>query len=177
METFVQIIQILLPASAVLFAMYLTVKTFLTKDFEKKVLQTNADIKQKNLQYVVPARLQAYERICLLLERITPSNLILRVNQQGFTASDLQQVMLGEIREEFSHNYSQQVYMSDQSWAYVKEVIEDINTIINAAAQQLPQDASSLDLATVIMAIIQDKGHEPAAPVLNFIKQEIRQIF
>ncbi len=133
--------------------------------------------KQKSLQYVIPARLQAYERICLLLERANPSNLILRVNQQGFSASDLQQVMLREIREEFSHNYSQQVYMSEQSWVFVKEVLEEINTIINMAAEKLPAEASSFDLAIQITAIVQEKGHEPTAPVLQFIKEEIRQIF
>lgn len=177
METFQQLIMILLPAAAVLYAMYLTVNSFLKKDFEKKMVDANTEIKQKSLQYVIPARLQAYERICLLLERATPSNLILRVNQQGFTASELQQVMLREIREEFGHNYSQQVYMSEQSWVFVKEVLEEINTIINVAAEKLPKNATSLDLATVIMAIVQEKGHEPTAPVLQFIKEEIRQIF
>ena len=177
MEHFLQFVYILLPSSVVLYAMYLTVKTFLAKEFEKKALQTNAEIKQRSLQYVIPARLQAYERMCLFMERITPSNLILRVNQQGFSATDLQQVMLREIREEFGHNYSQQVYMTEQSWIYIKEVTEEINTIINIAAEKLPQGATSMDLAIVIMAIIQDKGHEPVAPVLNFIKKEIQQIF
>ncbi|MCP4521608.1 MAG: hypothetical protein GY827_07955 [Cytophagales bacterium] len=177
METLQQFITILLPSAAVLYAMYLTVNSFLKKDFEKKTLEANASIKNKSLEYVVPARLQAYERICLLLERITPSNLILRVNQQGFSASDLHQVMLQEIREEFGHNYSQQVYMSEQSWVYVREVVEELNTIINQAFTQLPEGASSIDLATVIMAIIQERGVEPTAPVLVFVKEEIRQIF
>ncbi len=177
METFERLITILLPSAAVLYAMYLTINSFLKKDFEKKMVQVNTDIKQKSLEYVIPARLQAYERICLLLERATPSNLILRVNQQGFSASDLQQVMLREIREEFAHNYSQQVYMSEQSWVFVKEVLEEINTIINVAAEKLPPEANSFDLAIQITTIIQEKGHEPTAPVLQFIKEEIRQIF
>src|SRR5436305_409786 len=89
-------IQILLPAALVLYAMYLTVKSFLDKETERKLI----DLKTKNSEIVVPIRLQAYERMCLFLERITPNNLLVRLNDTAYSAMELQQVLLSEIRQE-----------------------------------------------------------------------------
>src|SRR4028119_1270098 len=119
MEIFGDLIKILLPAAAVLYAMYLTVKAFLNKDFDKRLV----DIKIKNTELTLPLRLQAYERMCLFLERISPHNLVVRLNEPAYNAIQFHQKLLLEIREEYNHNLSQQVYMSDQSWTYVKNAM------------------------------------------------------
>ena len=125
MEIIIEFAKLLLPAAAVLYAMYLTTKSFLDREMTQKLV----DIKLKNTDTILPIRLQAYERICLFLERITPNNLIIRLNQANFTAREFQQVLLSEIRQEYNHNVTQQVYVSDEAWELVASAKEgcDIN--------------------------------------------------
>lgn len=68
MQSIIELLKILIPAAAVLYGMYLTIQTFLQKQFEIKEL----DIKQKNIEIIMPIRLQAFERMILFLERISP---------------------------------------------------------------------------------------------------------
>ena len=116
MEVLIEFGKIILPAGAVLYAVFLTVRMFLTKDLEKRLLE----LKMKNTDTIMPIRLQAFERVCLFLERISPNNLIMRVNDDVYKSGQFQQILLHEIRSEYNHNLSQQVYMSDESWNMVK---------------------------------------------------------
>lgn len=166
-------IQILLPAALVLYAMYLTVKSFLDKETERKLV----DLKTKNSEIVVPIRLQAYERMCLFLERITPNNLLVRLNDTAFSAMEFQQVLLSEIRQEYNHNLSQQVYMSDEAWGAIKSAMEEVAMLINTSAAALKTEATSIDLARAVFDTIINQNLNPTAQALSFIKAEIRQIF
>jgi hypothetical protein len=169
----VEFLKLVIPAGLVLYAMYLTVKTFLSKDMERKLVE----MRMKNTELVLPVRLQAYERMCLFLERISPNNLILRLNDPSFTARHFQQVLLSEIREEFNHNLSQQVYMSDKSWSLVKKSMEDVNVLINQAAQGLAPEAKGIDLAKAVFEKIILNESDPTEEALRFVKNEIRQVF
>jgi hypothetical protein len=173
MEILSDLIKILLPAASILVAMYLTVKAFLNKEFEKKLVE----YKSETTKTVLPIRLQAYERMCLYLERISPNNLIIRVNNPVFTVGQFQQVLLNDIREEFNHNLSQQVYMSDAAWGQIKKTTDEIMSIINFSANRLPADARGIELAKAIFEELMKREEEPTAVTLRFIKAEIRQVF
>lgn len=173
MQEFVDLLKILLPAGVVLFGMYLTVKAFLNKEFEKKLIE----IKIKNTETVLPIRLQAYERMALFLERISPANLVVRVNDASFSSAAFHQQLLHEIREEFSHNLSQQVYMSDQAWDNVKKAIDDIISTINMAADKTNPQSRSIELAKNIFELLSTRSEDPVNNALKFLKNEIRQAF
>ncbi|MCS6823565.1 MAG: hypothetical protein NZ529_04655 [Cytophagaceae bacterium] len=173
MELVTDLIKILLPAAAVLYAMYLTVRSFLTKDFERRLI----DIRIKNNEIVLPIRLQAYERMALFLERISPHNLVMRVNESSYNAYELQQRLVMEIREEYNHNLSQQVYMSDQAWELIKNAKEEVISIINTAASNVPSEAKSIELAKMIFEKLIQRPEEPTTRALKFLKNEIRQSF
>ena len=173
MEIFGDLIKILLPAAAVLYGMFLTVKTFLNKDFEKRLVE----IKIKNTEQVLPNRLQAYERMCLFLERISPHNLVIRLNDPLYNVIQFQQKLLFEIREEFNHNLSQQIYMSDQSWALIRNSMEEVISIINKSSIDLPQDGRSIELAKMIFENLIQRNEDPTLKALKFLKNEIRQVF
>ncbi|HSY60373.1 MAG TPA: hypothetical protein VK796_00800 [Cytophaga sp.] len=179
LEFLSEFIKIVLPAALVVYGMYLIVNTFLQKEFEKRAVDIqlkNLDIQIKNNELVLPIRFQAYERVCLFLERIAPHNLILSSNEAGMTAAQLQQQMLFTIREEFAHNMSQQVYMSDDAWKHVKDAMENIVSVINNSAQIVPANAKAFDLAKVIVEVLMQLETEPTAAALQFIKNEIRQV-
>lgn len=173
MEALTLFLTMALPAGLVLFAMYLVVKSFLTKEFEKKLVE----VRLKNKELILPARMQAYERVCLLLERISPNNLVLRVNDPSMTAGELHQRLLIEIREEFNHNLSQQVYMSDQSWDLVKQAVQDVTTIVNRGAEHVAGDARGVELAKAIFEDLIQQNQDPMRNALTFVKNEIRQLY
>ncbi len=173
MELLIDFVKILIPAGSVLFAMYLTVKAFLNKEFEKKLLET----KENASKLVLPIRLQAYERICLYLERISPHNLILRTNEPGYTASQFQQKLISDIREELNHNLAQQIYLSDAAWNLVKSTTEDVIGIISGASQFVAPDAKGIDLAKAIFNELVNRNEDPTLATLKFVKNEIRKVF
>jgi hypothetical protein len=90
MEYIADLLKIVLPAGLVIYGMYLTIMSFLKKEREKMLI----DLKTQNTQTVLPIRLQAGERLCLLLERITPNNLIRRVNNPEYSARELYSLLL-----------------------------------------------------------------------------------
>lgn len=173
MEVLIEFIKILVPAGLVLYAMYLTVRAFLHKEIEKAVIEVNG----KNTGVVLPIRLQAYERIVLFLERISPNNLVSRLNVTQTQAREFQQMMLKEIRDEYNHNVSQQVYMSENVWEMVKNAKEDLIISINQAAEKMKTESSSLDLAKQLFDDIIEKEVDPITLALHEVKDEIRQSF
>lgn len=173
MEAFLEIIKIVLPAALVLYAVYLMVRSFIGKEIEKLKLE----IRGKSIETVLPNRLQAYERMTLFLERMNPSNLMVRLNTGNYSAREFQELLLIEIRNEYNHNVSQQVYMSDESWNLIKTAREDLIMTINESIGTLDDKATATDLSRVIIERTAAKEVDPIIHALLFIKSEIRQTF
>jgi hypothetical protein len=173
MESLIEFGKILLPAALVLYAMYLGVKVMIAKELAQKEME----IRQKSIEITLPARLQAYERMSLFLERISANNLVVRVNQTGMNAREFHQILLKEIRDEYNHNVSQQVYMSEEVWQAIKAAKEELIIGINAASEGLPDDASSLDLAKNLFDFMMNKEIDPIEQSLSLLKAEISKTY
>lgn len=171
MEMVYDLLKITVPAIIAVYAVYLTVRATLNKQLE----EYRFSISQKNQEVVLPIRLQAYERICLLLERISPNNIIPRLNQPGISAKEFQGILVTEIRDEFNHNLSQQVYMSTEAWAYVTGAVEQMISVVNESAMGLEPNAKSFDLAKTILE--KSMQQDSIRNAINYIKEEIRQVF
>lgn len=173
MEAIIEFGKILIPASVVLYAVYLMVRAFIAKEVEMKKLE----VRGKSIETILPVRMQAYERITLFLERISPQNLLVRLNNPAYSAKDFHKILLDEIRNEYNHNVSQQVYMSEEVWNLVRNAKEDLVIQINEAAGALKDDATSIELARQIFQSGLDKKVEPLSHALSELKKEIQQIF
>jgi len=173
MDALIEFGKLLIPASVVLYAVYLMVRSFISREIELKRLE----VRSRSIETILPVRLQAYERITLLLERISPQNLLIRLNDPGFKARDFQKVLLDEIRNEYNHNVSQQVYMSEEVWNLVKNAKEDLILMINEASIKMTPDSTSIDLSKRIFEIALDKKVDPIGHALSELKKEIQQTF
>jgi hypothetical protein len=173
MELLIEFAKILLPAGLVMYAMFLTFRNLLEKEIERK----KVDVKFKLQETVVPLRLQAYERLALLLERISPKNIILRLNNPAYSAKEFQIILVREIREEFHHNLSQQIYISDELWTLIRKSIEDTISVINQAAAQLNDEARSVDLTRIIFERILGTSADPISHALTVLKKEVHQFY
>jgi hypothetical protein len=173
MELLIDLVKIVLPSALVLYGMYLTVKSFLSKDFDNQLIK----LKAKNTEVTLPLRLQAYERMSLFLERMTPNNLLIRLNDVNYNVGELQEILLFEIRQEFNHNLSQQIYMSDEAWQQIKDAIENLMAVINDCASELKKDEPSLQLVKKIFSKIIENQNDITSNALRFIKNEVRNYF
>lgn len=111
------------------------------------------------------------------LERISPNNLIVRLNGSATQAIEFQQILMHDVREEFNHNLSQQVYMSHEAWEQIRGAQQEVITLINQAASEVAPDAPPLDLAKKIFEKIIQENRNPTASALKFVKEEIQQEF
>jgi hypothetical protein len=173
MDALVEFIKILVPASVVLYAAYLLVRTFVQKEIELKKLE----VRSRSIETVLPNRLQAYERMVLFLERMSPQNLLVRLNTAGMPSREFHQLLLSEIRNEYNHNVSQQVYISEEVWVLIKNAKEDLIVSINDAASEMTMDSSSLDLSKKIFEKSINKQVDPLGHALVELKKEIQRTF
>lgn len=123
----------------------------------------------------MPIRLQAYERMALFLERITPSKLLIRMAPNSSNKEDYESLLIAAIEQEFEHNLSQQIYISDDCWSII--------TAAKNATIQLIRKASLLektDTANKLREVILTEMMEKRAPsdaALSFIKQEVSELW
>lgn len=140
----------------------------------KPVVQESRNEDQK---IILPLRLQAYERIVLLLERISPQNLILRIKKPEMNAIQLQSELIKAIREEFDYNLSQQLYVSPGVWELVKSSKEEMISMINIASGKVSENAGSNELARLIIQASMEKEKLPVTLALEEVKKELQKIF
>lgn len=126
---------------------------------------------------ILPLRLQAYERIILYLERITPNNLIMRLNRPDLNAIQFQSLLIKTIREEFEYNLSQQLYISSKAWELVKNAKEETITMINQASSKVTETTGSAELVRVLFEQYLGKEKNPVDIALDEVKMEIQKSF
>lgn len=173
MDALIEFIKILVPASVVLYAAYLLVRTFIQKEIELKKL----DVRSRSIETILPNRLQAYERMVLFLERMSPQNLLVRLSISGMPSREFHQLLLTEIRNEYNHNVSQQVYISEKVWDLIKNAKEDLIVSINDAASEMSMESTSLDLSKKIFERSINKQVDPLGHALVELKKEIQRTF
>jgi hypothetical protein len=124
-----------------------------------------------------PLRLQAYERLVLLAERIALPNLISRLSQPGLSARDMQFLLLESIKQEYEYNASQQIYVSEAAWNAVRSLRDQTSLMINSIAKSLPADATATELNRRLMeALMQEEKAAIHTYVTNTINAEAKKI-
>lgn len=130
-----------------------------------------------NANNTVPLQLGAYERLALLIERITLPNLISRVVQPGMSAAELQLHLIENTKQEFEYNTSQQIYVSPIAWEAVRNLRDQNLLIVNQVAAMLPGEAKASDLAKNILDVImQQKDAALHTIVQNAVNYEAKKL-
>ena len=173
MDALIEFGKILIPASVVLYAAFLLVRSFIQKEIDLKRLE----VRGRSMETILPNRLHAYERMTLFLERMSPQNLLVRLNTGTMPAREFHQLLLAEVRNEYNHNVSQQVYISEDVWELIKGAKEDLIVTINDSAAEMPPEATSLDLAKKVFEKTILKTIDPLAHALSELKREIQRTF
>lgn len=123
----------------------------------------------------LPQRLQAYERLSLFLERINPNRLLLRVSPTSTKKNDYETLLINNIEQEFEHNLSQQVYVSDSCWSIINASKSATIQLIRKVGMSEKIDTAS-KLREAILTEMMDKA-APSNAGLSFIKKEVSDLW
>ena len=164
---------LLILAAAIVVVVYF----FLNKQGEKEVRYLQGELKKQRQEYFLPTRLEAYQRAILLMERIHPNSLVMRLHNPGLPARALQLEFVKSIRDEYNHNVAQQLFVSPEAWQMVKNSQEDIIKLINAAGEQMQPTSTGLDLSSKIFELLAQLKQLPSEVTVEFLKKEFQQLF
>jgi len=122
-----------------------------------------------------PLRLQAYERMALFLERIAPSKLLLRVSPTSSNKESYESLLIQSIEQEFEHNLSQQIYVSDECWNVINASKNATIQLIRKAT--LLEKTDSADKLREVILTEMMEGHPPSNAGLSYIKDEVSKMW
>lgn len=168
------IVKYTLSGLIVFFVAWYFVKPQLLQNFNIQRME----LKKAGLKYTLPLRLQAYERTVLFLERINPANLLVRLHVPGMSATEMHRIIIADIRSEYQHNISQQIYVTEMTWIVVKRIKEETIGIISSAANALPAEASAMDLSKSVLTHLANlESENPYDVALSIVKKDIQSLF
>lgn len=127
---------------------------------------------QKN---ALPLRLQAYERMALFLERINPAKILIRITPISTDKIDYQNFVIEHIEQEFEHNLTQQIYISDECWTVILTAKNATIQMIRKAALN-PEVDNANKLREAVLNDLLDK-QSPSNNALAYIKKEVGELW
>lgn len=148
---------------------YYSFQNFTESDEKRRRL----NLLKENQKQALPLKLQAYERLALLLERINPSKLLIRVAPLNDDKVQYQHLLIQHIEQEYEHNLTQQIYVSDECWLM-------ISTAKNTIIQNIRKTTMSVDIANsdkLREAILSNllEGESATNIALSYLKTEVKE--
>ncbi|WP_445452414.1 DUF7935 family protein [Flavobacterium sp. 25HG05S-40] len=131
-------------------------------------------LQKENQKHAMPLRLQAYERLALFLERISPAKLLIRVAPLNDDKADYQNLLIHHIEQEYEHNMTQQIYITDECWTMI---LTAKNTII----QNIRKTTADTSITTAdqlrekILSNMLD-GNSATQLALSYLKTEVTDV-
>jgi hypothetical protein len=194
MEITMEILKLVLPSLLVFLTAWLVLRAFLNK--ESDVIQSilvrdtenrRIELLQNTSKTILPMRLQAYERMALFCSRIEMSQLVNNTAATTEMSAEMYKTaLIMQVEEEFHHNITQQVYMTDDLWNIIllakKEVIricEKIYQDVESAHQDqnLQGQASATAFLEALVKYMQDTPQIGYVHALTAIKKEVGILF
>ena len=171
MENLLEILKYALPSVLVILITYVMLSNFMNNEEKRRSFLLRRETRKTSMSH----KLNAYERLSLFLERITPSSLLLRVPAQNLVVKEYHRLLLQSIRSEFEHNLSQQIYVSDPVWQQVVLAKNATIGIINKLVQECQPDAPASDLSTKVLNHTMEMDRFPTQQALTILKAELRK--
>lgn len=168
MDYFFQILVITVPSAVVLIVAVQMMKERDEKWSKYNSPSTNGSPSKPQVNF------QAYERLVLYLERSNPVNMVMRMNRPGISAKMLEGEMVKSIREEFEHNLSQQIYVSDDIWKLIKQAKEETIKLISLASSRCSEKQTGMDLSKILLELAGAIAEFPHDVAIRYLKQELR---
>ncbi len=172
-KEFVDLLFYLVPAVLVFTTAFYLIKKFLDNQHKLKLIEARLQT-QKD---IMPLKLQAYERLTLFLERISPNNILGRTYKQGLTVREFHLELLAVIRQEYEHNITQQIYVSPQAWQMVRAAKEEVIKLVNTSAAGLGVESKGAELNKQVFERMMKENVHPTQKAIDFLKEEVNRYY
>ena len=169
-DKIIESIGYLLPAAVTGYIAYYMFNRFVSKTDGN----TRANVLAKKNKVVLTVKLQAYERLTLLLERIAPSNLLIRVKPYSDDKDEYERLLLKTIEDEFEHNLTQQVYVTEACWNVIRTAKSATVSIIRKTSMNEKVTTSDKLRETILRELMDNQT--PSDAGLSYIKKEVAEI-
>ena len=93
------------------------------------------------------------------------------------TSKTLHGELIKTIRDEYTHNMSQQIYISLKSWDELKKAKEETVQCINMAMNSIAENGTTVDLSSKIFELMSKKDKSPTEKALRKIKIDFQKSF
>lgn len=169
MNQVVTVLLSMIPSLIIGLVAYYLFKTMIQNEENRRMFFLHKETQKQAL----PLRLQAYERMTLFLERISPQQLLLRIPHRNLSKKDYETLLVNSIDEEFEHNLSQQIYVSEKLWNVIRAAKMATIQVIRKAThdEQLPDSQSMMEF--IFKEFINKPS--PSASALSHLKDEVRE--
>ena len=167
----IELVSYTLPTLIMGFVLYHFIELYTNNEKEKR----NYLLQKESKPDVLSLRLQAYERMTLFLERINPSQLLVRITPISDDKNDYANFVIAQIEQEYEHNLAQQIYISDECWTTITTAKNaTIQLILMETKNEKISDANQL--REVVLKELLNK-QSPSGAALIFLRNEVRQLW
>lgn len=194
MEATLELLKVLLPSLLVFLTAWLVLRAFLNKetDIVQGLLARDAEnrrmeIHKKTNDTLLPMRLQAYERMTLFCSRMELGQLVTNTTATPeMTAEMYKTALILQVEEEFRHNITQQVYMTDDLWNIILLAKKEVTQICHKLHADLEQEyaqqgldgvPSSKAFLDAMVAYLKETPQIGYVQALSAIKKEVGVLF
>jgi hypothetical protein len=167
------IVKFTMAGMGVVWIAFYMAKPYLERDDKIQLLEFRKSLNNQTM----PLRLQAYERLVLFIERLNPSNSLIRLNATSYSAQELYALLLEDVRAEYQHNVTQQIYVSSRAWAVIKHIKDDTLGIVTKALKSLPENATGLDLSKTILGSLSQLEDNPYDVGCAMMRKDLEELF
>ena len=132
--------------------------------------------KTKKNEVNINLKMQAFERLTILLERTDPYRLLSLIDKSEKDLDKIELTLLNSLVSEYEYNLSQQVYVSDNLWNLVIISKNKSVAIISSVKSSLSSKSNGTDFFNSMKLVLDNQETTPSKIALNYLKKEARSI-
>ena len=168
MAILLDILKITIPALIVFLTVYFLFKGYIDGQLKLKAME----LKEKQAAIGTPLKFQAYERLSLFCERISIPSLLMRLPAGDMNNAQYQIALLLAIQQEYEHNITQQVYVSEQLWSIIKAAKDDVVNFVSIVAEKVNAKGPAEEIKNALISLNDQREANGPDTALLAIKKE-----
>jgi hypothetical protein len=112
-----------------------------------------------------------------LCDRADVGNTLLRITMPNMKVRELRGALLMAINQEFEHNVSQQLYVSETLWQIIRAAKNNTLALVTMAGPDLDPDADASQLTASLLSALDEQPITPLQTAIMAVRTEAGQLF
>lgn len=115
----------------------------------------------------------AYERLILFAHRISPYQVMLRNHNPSISIDQFKQLLIADVENEYQHNFTQQLYVTDASWTIIKDLKESTISLLKNSSRVIAKEASVDEYVAIVLKHVSELDVNPYEAAQVILKKEL----